>query len=414
MSSQPTFHNLPTPGPSAELSGGKPSSNSAFGKLDTSFTLPPAAIPGHATESNATTSPSPVTSDSSYRPLSPPTTSAPNSTPRVEKTTRRRSSAANSKDAPTKNGYTIPPPPTRSRKIIQMKPQAQKDSQDNAVAPSPVLAPTGSKAGPTTATAGGKKKQGAANTTAAGRKTARKTAHSLIERRRRSKMNEEFGVLKDMIPACNGQEMHKLAILQASIDYMRYLEQCLKDLKSAHSQCDQANTSMSPHTQPPNTFTRTAPRNIQESRENAVRSDDDSDEEMTDVEQTSPRTTQVHHHRGSLNSLYSNQPSISPAILPSSTTSPIFTQNQREYTYHSIHSSAHPSPAFEPQTQASGPGLSTFKLTSPALRPQDGKAMEKDDHEATAALLMLNTDRRKWSTPGSSSRGMSVRDLLSG
>jgi hypothetical protein len=24
-------------------------------------------------------------------------------------------------------------------------------------------------------------------------------------------MNEEFGVLKDMIPACTGQEMHKLA-----------------------------------------------------------------------------------------------------------------------------------------------------------------------------------------------------------
>jgi hypothetical protein len=24
-------------------------------------------------------------------------------------------------------------------------------------------------------------------------------------------MNEEFGVLKDMIPACRGQEMHKLA-----------------------------------------------------------------------------------------------------------------------------------------------------------------------------------------------------------
>jgi hypothetical protein len=30
-------------------------------------------------------------------------------------------------------------------------------------------------------------------------------------------MNEEFGVLKDMIPACNGQEMHKLAILQVCV-----------------------------------------------------------------------------------------------------------------------------------------------------------------------------------------------------
>ena len=58
----------------------------------------------------------------------------------------------------------------------------------------------------------GKKKQPSASSTA-GRKIARKTAHSLIERRRRSKMNEEFALLKSMIPACTG-EMHKLAILQ--------------------------------------------------------------------------------------------------------------------------------------------------------------------------------------------------------
>lgn len=61
-----------------------------------------------------------------------------------------------------------------------------------------------------------KKRQNNANASAAGRKIARKTAHSLIERRRRSKMNEEFDVLKNMIPACKGQEMHKLAILQVS------------------------------------------------------------------------------------------------------------------------------------------------------------------------------------------------------
>lgn len=71
--------------------------------------------------------------------------------------------------------------------------------------------------GKTGTPAAGKRKQNSAATTAAGRKIARKTAHSLIERRRRSKMNEEFGVLKDMIPACKGQEMHKLAILQVSL-----------------------------------------------------------------------------------------------------------------------------------------------------------------------------------------------------
>lgn len=72
---------------------------------------------------------------------------------------------------------------------------------------------TSQSADSTAQTATASKKKPSA-TSAAGRKIARKTAHSLIERRRRSKMNEEFGTLKDMIPACRGQEMHKLAILQ--------------------------------------------------------------------------------------------------------------------------------------------------------------------------------------------------------
>jgi hypothetical protein len=73
----------------------------------------------------------------------------------------------------------------------------------------------GSKASAGKSAASTPKKKQPSSTSVAGRKIARKTAHSLIERRRRSKMNEEFGVLKDMIPACTG-EMHKLAILQVS------------------------------------------------------------------------------------------------------------------------------------------------------------------------------------------------------
>jgi hypothetical protein len=87
-----------------------------------------------------------------------------------------------------------------------MKP---KDTQE-----SPKTSSQTQNAKTTTAATNGTKRKQAGNATAAGRKIARKTAHSLIERRRRSKMNEEFGVLKDMIPACRGQEMHKLAILQ--------------------------------------------------------------------------------------------------------------------------------------------------------------------------------------------------------
>jgi len=228
-------------------------------------------------------------------------------------------------------------------------------------------------------------------------------------------MNEEFGVLKDMIPACRGQEMHKLAILQASIEYMRYLEQCLADLKSAHASSAQPQLPSFSQIGRHGDATPTAAKFRDEEAE------EDSDEEMSEA--PSPRSVRPH----SGGSIQSHQPSISPAILPSAQTSPeILSKPSKFGSYgsvyqshpHSARSSALPSPAFEPQTQASGPGgyRETFApLTSPALRPQT-ETLEKDDHEATAALLMLNTDRRSWSSTGgnASGRSMSVRDLLSG
>jgi hypothetical protein len=90
-----------------------------------------------------------------------------------------------------------------------MKPRGQGDEEIEILNDGPQ-----NSSGKSTPTTPPKKKQ-PSSTSVAGRKIARKTAHSLIERRRRSKMNEEFGVLKDMIPACTG-EMHKLAILQVS------------------------------------------------------------------------------------------------------------------------------------------------------------------------------------------------------
>jgi hypothetical protein len=99
-----------------------------------------------------------------------------------------------------------------------MKPRPQEETTESSTAKETGRAAGKSSAsntkttGAATSTAQGKKKQPSASS-AAGRKIARKTAHSLIERRRRSKMNEEFAVLKGMIPACTG-EMHKLAILQ--------------------------------------------------------------------------------------------------------------------------------------------------------------------------------------------------------
>jgi hypothetical protein len=166
-----------------------------------SFELPPPAVAGG--ESNPSSAslakPSPT---SSYHPDSPESPVIPAS---ESVKLRRRPSAT---QALAKDAFALPPPPTRSRKIIQMKPRGQPEEI-------PQSSNDGSKASAGKPAASTPKKKQPSSTSVAGRKIARKTAHSLIERRRRSKMNEEFGVLKDMIPACTG-EMHKLAILQVS------------------------------------------------------------------------------------------------------------------------------------------------------------------------------------------------------
>ena len=118
----------------------------------------------------------------------------------------------------TSSDFSLPPPPTRSRKIIQMKPKSQQpeDSCNTGAQHAAKGSNKRGASGPSATSAPASKKQPSA-TSVAGKKIARKTAHSVIERRRRSKMNEEFGVLKDMIPACKDQEMHKLAILQVNL-----------------------------------------------------------------------------------------------------------------------------------------------------------------------------------------------------
>lgn len=188
----------PTPQPSTDITG-KSSANTP--QLETTFALPPAALGGRGSVASSS-GPSENASDSSYRPTSP---TSPVATSKSSNS-RKRSNVACEQSVITRDDYSLPPPPTRSRKIIQMKP---KDIEDLPESQAQMRSVKGTAA----TTTSNKKKQGG-NPTAAGRKIARKTAHSLIERRRRSKMNEEFGVLKDMIPACRGQDMHKLSILQ--------------------------------------------------------------------------------------------------------------------------------------------------------------------------------------------------------
>ncbi len=111
--------------------------------------------------------------------------------------------------------YSLPPPPTRTRKIIQMTPKTQPaDAPVSSSLQSVSNKTRASGAQPSPAKTKTPAKKTPSSTSQAGKRIARKTAHSVIERRRRSKMNEEFGILKDMIPACKDQDMHKLAILQ--------------------------------------------------------------------------------------------------------------------------------------------------------------------------------------------------------
>ncbi len=169
----------PTPVSSTDIAGQKGSSQ--LSSLEMSFLLPPPAIA--ATSSN-----------------------------------RNSASTLHSQSIVTSADFSLPPPPTRSRKIIQMKPKP-KQREDFASTPNQKTAPkTAGKKTPSSATATPAGKKQPSSTSAAGKKMARKTAHSVIERRRRSKMNEEFSVLKEMIPACRDQDMHKLAILQVNFE----------------------------------------------------------------------------------------------------------------------------------------------------------------------------------------------------
>ncbi|PNP59458.1 hypothetical protein THARTR1_00948 [Trichoderma harzianum] len=398
----------PTPGSSSDIRG--KDGMQQLSSLQLAFELPPPAI--HDADASRI---SPVDSKQQQQlsPLSTPSLGLDVATsPKTAAVvypmqaaetvkSRRRSSAAPKE--PKETTFALPPPPTRSRKIIQMKPRTQdtaaasastKDSARAAgkAAAAKTAAPgpdAGAGAGGASAKGEAKKKQPSA-TSAAGRKIARKTAHSLIERRRRSKMNEEFALLKSMIPACTG-EMHKLAILQASIEYVRYLEDCVAKLKAQQEQSQSSRPEASHSPLPP----------IREFH--PTFHEDPADVEMTDSEAAASPV------------FAPQRPSVSPALHAQDSRhrqhsySSVST-DQRHYSYSA---STTTSPAFGPQMFASsGAGYthsstsaSGSTLTSPALLPQTDL-----DHEATAALLMLNSDRRG---TANNNRALSVRDLLS-
>jgi hypothetical protein len=173
-------------------------------------------------------------------------------------------------------------------------------------------------------------------------------------------MNEEFDTLKNMIPACEGQEMHKLAILQASIDYTRYLEDCIKDLKGHHQ----------------NSLHDQIPRQGYPQRAKSAL--------------TSPFVAPQDQYRRSSTAPSIDSPSITASssraesvIEESSTTAP--TPTLLSPAFHAIH--------FSPGGM-SRPRANPLNKVSPNMLPQAAIEIDQDYHDATTALMMLNNDRR--------------------
>ena len=364
----------PTPASSADLLAKEHIDKQSIGNA---FNLPPPAI--GSTESSASSNAS-VKSDSSYRPVSP---TSSRKRPRTSDGSRQAADIEPSQDSE----FPLPPPPTRSRRIIQMKPGAER------------------KVATTSEKADKKKPAGTYSrtnsiTTAAGKKTARKTAHSIIERRRRSKMNEEFETLKGMIPACRGQSMHKLAILQAGIDYMRYLEQCVTDLKGASrggAQISTVSQSQAPTPRPQSLAASESSSEDEEDEVDEMEGQEPAPDSMSPAVESAPSRGASRGYSSSL---------TSPAMLP------------QQSSARSTNTSALPSPAFGPRND-SWSSLDRSRLpylhsadTSPAILPDT--MHDATTHEATAALLMLNHDRRySRSERAMPSGGLSVQDLLS-
>jgi hypothetical protein len=184
----------------------------------------------------------------------------------------------------------------------------------------------------------------------------------LIERRRRSKMNEEFNTLKNMIPACKGQEMHKLAILQASIDYVNYLEQCIADLKVVGRSGNMASTG-------PPSPTGTV----------VLESDSGLSSSSVSPELVPSGTTASHSSPPFSPASYAQPQEFPASILPSPALGPLQSPRSTQHIWCTRPPSLTTSPAVLPQQ----------------LNPLSFTTADADiDHEASTALLMLNMDRR--------------------
>ncbi|OAQ58961.1 HLH transcription factor [Pochonia chlamydosporia 170] len=232
---------------------------------------------------------------------------------------------------------------------------------------------------------GGQGKKGPqSGSSATSSRATKKTAHRLVERRRRDKTNEAFAVLESMIPACTGN-VHKLAILQASIDYIRYLENCLAKLKwrlGDHQSWDKPGHVSLP-------FIRdfhAEPRGRVELFDSDIASPIIAGQldRARHPSTPSPEAKDTDDHQLSCSSVLTYQ------------------------NHHRLSSSVAPLPAFSPQSHgmyspSSAPGPRS--TSPPRNKPTDL------DYEAAAALLMFST-HGQYTNVIPRSRGLSVHDLL--
>jgi hypothetical protein len=208
-------------------------------------------------------------------------------------------------------------------------------------------------------------------------------------------MNEEFGVLKDMIPACEGVEMHKLAILQAGIEYVRYLEGCIRTLKG-----EDEDGEREVKRQATGDWTY---------RKTSLSSEDPSPEIAPQISRT--------QHRPVLPSIASFSPAsagqghsatptptlLSPAFNAIQFSPDVSRTTTASTGRSSVSTGIAASPNILPLPQALMPLAARVEKSASPLSEGGAEAT------ATAALMMMGNDRRSTESRG---KGMSVKDLL--
>lgn len=253
-------------------------------------------------------------------------------------------------------------------------------------------------------------------------------------------MNEEFGVLKDMIPACKGVEMHKLAILQAGIEYVRYLQGCVESLQDRDEPPPfRMQRHLADENEDDEEMDDTEERNVDCATPNASsnRFDHDLRRASTATTATTASTNASPRIRPNISSsslasqrqlpplplakkystspppLALSQPPLQTGISPAFNAINFSYETGRNYNQARSMSTGKPSPHMLPLPHTgpfSPPTLPASYTNDTAHSPVQQSGDAQAEVTATAALMMMGNDRRANSS--GRGKGMSVHDLL--